>query len=340
MAKRGRPKKNKEQIRLDHKAHDESLDPTMEQSDANLIMPNPLVEKNNTQINQERRDKLNSVLREINKSGKAKIDYANTIPEKGRLSFGYSCLDKLTGGGIPCGTYATVWGSKGVGKSTIAYKLIATTQKQGKIACYIDMERSYNADWAKSFGVDIDNLVYVATQTAEQTMDTVIKLCREKVVDLIVLDSLHGMSPHGEQYEGKAEKEKSVEDDTMALLARKLSQFFRMATPYVADSGCAVLLIGQSRLDLGSFIKVETLSGGHALAHNSRLILRLRRGQKADAPSEKRETGRLTEKGKPEKETVQLGFDLVIHVDKSQIKDCVEGNEIHAPFYYKDGIKE
>jgi RecA/RadA recombinase len=45
---------------------------------------------------------------------------------------------------------------------------------------------------------------------------------------LIILDSIQGLSPHGEQYEGKADKEKSVEDDTMALLARKLSQFFRI----------------------------------------------------------------------------------------------------------------
>jgi RecA/RadA recombinase len=304
------------------------------------LLQNPLVEQNNKQISQERKDKLNTVLRDINKNVPDSVKYANTIEERARLSFGYKCLDRLTNGGIMMGSYTTLWGSKGVGKSTIAYKLIATTQKQGKIAVYIDMERSYDPVWAKSFGVDTENLIYIQTKEAEETLDVVIKLCREKVADLIVLDSLHGMSPHGEQYTGKADKERSLVDDTMALLARKLSQFFRMATPVVSDAKCAILLIGQSRLDLGSFIKCEVLSGGHALAHNSRLILRLRRGQKADGEFNKVPTGKLTEKGKPEIELIQTGFSLVVRVEKSQVKGCTEGNEIATIFNYKEGIRD
>jgi len=304
------------------------------------IMNNPLVEKNNIQISQERRDRLNAVLREINKVIPNGVKYANTIEVKERQSFGYKCLDKLTGGGIIRGNCSVIWGSKGCGKTTIALKLIATAQKEGKIAAYLDVERSYDPIWAKTFGVDTENLVYVVCPTAEAVMDTVIKLCKEKVVDVIVLDSVQGLSPHGEQYEGKADKEKSVQDDTMALLARKMSQFFRMATPYISDAKCALLLIGQARMDLGSFIKMETLSGGHALMHNSRLILRIRRGQGADAPVIKKETGKLTEKGKPEMKSVPIGFDCVIHVNKSQIQGCTEGDEIHIPFLFDSGIKE
>ena len=325
MAKRGRPRKN---------------DVHKKETKSSQIVNNDLIEKNNAQISQERKDKLNSVLREINKSIPDCVKFAHDVEVKGRLSFGYKNLDKLTGGGIPVGTYTTIWGSKGSGKTTIAYKAIATAQKAGKIVVYINVERSYDPQWAKKFGVDIDSLIIVECQTAEQVLDTVLKLCREKVVDLIVLDSIQGLSPKGEQYKGKADKEKSIEDDTMALLARKLSQFFRMATSYVADAKCAILLIGQARMDLGSFIKMETLSGGHALMHNSRLILRVRRGQKADAPFDRIETDEVNEKGKPIKEKVQLGFDLVVHVNKSQIEGCIEGQQLHLPFYYKDGIKE
>ena len=280
-----------------------------------------------------RKDKLNNVLRELNKSGTAKIDFANNVQEKERLSFGYDCIDELTGGGLIRGNTTVIWGSKGSGKTTIAYKTIASAQKAGKVAAYIDVERAYDASWAKKFNVDTENLIYITCTTAEEVLDTVIKLCKEKVVDLIVLDSIQGMSPHGEQYEGKAEKERSVEDDSMALLARKLSQFFRMATAYISEAQCALLLIGQARMDLGSFIKMETLSGGHALMHNSRLILRVRRGQGADAPTEKIEV-----EGK--KESHKIGFDLVIKVEKSQIQNCTEGNELHVPFLFATGIDE
>ncbi len=324
-----RPKGSKnKKIRLDHdhKAHDK-------------IVSNPSVEENNNQISKERKSKLDAVLRLLNKAG-IDVNYASNLEIKGRQSFGYKYLDKLTGGGIPCGNFSTIWGSKGSGKTSIAYKMIATAQKENKIVVYIDMERSYDEIWAIKMGVNIDSLIYVRCHTAEEALDTIIKLCREKVVNLIVLDSIQGLSPKGEQYKGKTEKEKSVEDDTMALLARKLSQFFRMSTAYVSDAKCSILLIGQARMDLGSFIKLETLSGGHALMHYSRLILKVRRGQKADAPFEKVETGKITEKGKPEKAKQITGFDCVIKVNKSQIDGCIEGSEIHVPFYYKKGFYE
>ena len=69
-----------------------------------------LVEKNNNQISQERRDKLNATLREINKITPDSVKYANTIEVKERQSFGYKCLDKLTGGGIIRGNFTTIWG--------------------------------------------------------------------------------------------------------------------------------------------------------------------------------------------------------------------------------------
>ena len=289
---------------------------------------------------EERRAKLKLVMKEINKVIPDAVQFANTVEEKKRISFGYKCLDTLTGGGILCGNFNVIWGSKGCGKTTIAYKMIGKAQKEGKIVAYLDIERSYDPRWAKKYGVDVDDLTYVACKTAEQVFDTILKLCREKVVDLIVLDSIQGLTPKGENYEGKGEKEKSVEDDTMALLARKLSQFFRMAAAPVSEAKCAVLLIGQARMDLGSFIKMETLSGGHALMHNSRLILRVRRGQGVDAPSEKRPTGEKDKNGKPKMEDFKLGFDLVVHVNKAQIQGCTEGDEIHVPFYFEDGIHE
>lgn len=338
MAKRGRPRKNKELSTETKQKVEQGL---QEAKEGKIETPSKEELKEMlTPEKQEKKDKLNNVLRDINKSGKAVISFANTIEKKERISFGYKCLDNLTGGGLIRGSYTTIWGSKGVGKSSIAYKAIATAQKQGLTAVYIDMERSYSSEWAKQFGVNTDELVYIATKEAEDTLDVVIKLCREKVCDLIVLDSLHGMSPHGEQFEGKADKERSVQDDTIALLARKLSQFFRIATPSVADAKVAVLLIGQSRLDLGSFIKCEVLSGGHALAHNSRLILRLRRGQKADGDFEKVDTGEVNEKGKPIYDKVQTGFSLVIKVEKSQIEGCTENSEIATIFNYKEGIKD
>jgi RecA/RadA recombinase len=301
----------------------------------------PVIKVELTKEELERKEKLNSVLKGINKNlGKESIKYANTIEERKRIPFKQKCLNKLTGGGVPEGTYTTIWGGKGCSKTTIVLDLIAEAQGMNKTCAYVNGERSYDPVWAKKRGVDTDKLIVIDVETIEEGLDVVIKLCREKVADLIIFDSIHGLAPKGELYEGKAEKEKSVAQDTMALRARKMTQFFEMATAFVAEAKCAVVLIAQSRMDLSGFIKLEHLTGGHALMHFSRLIMRVRRGQKADAPTEKRKTGKITEKGKDEMEDVQIGFDLVVHIDKSQIPGCTEGDEIHVSFNYKEGIKE
>jgi len=329
----GRPKKVKETI-YEEKMKDTNFAKVYEEEKKKL-------ESSLTKEQKEKKEKLHKIMNEINRENKCVVlKFAKDEPDKERLPFGYKCLDKLTGGGILRGNFTTIWGSKGTGKTSIAYRMIAEAQKNGLIAAYIDMEKAYDAEWAKSFGVDTEELIYFACDTAEDTLDIFIKLTKEKVVDLIVLDSIQSLSPHGEQYEGKGEKEKSLVSDTMALLARKLSQFFRIVTPYVSKAKCAVLLIGQARMDLGSFIKMETLSGGHALLHNSRLILRLRRGQKADAPFEIIEIEEEDEKGKKIKVKKQMGFSLHITVEKSQLKNCIENTDLRILFYYKDGIHE
>lgn len=326
---RGRPKGSKN---LSKKTIEESKEKCVKIENISL-----------TEEQQERKNKLNNILKEINKQGQKTgmiIDYANTIIPFERQLFGYKCLDRLSNGGIKKGQYSTIWGDPDCGKTTIAYKMIATAQKEGKIVVYINMEKGYDSIYAQKFGVNPEQLIIENCTTAEQALDTIIKLCSENVVDLIILDSIHGLSPKGEQFEGKTENIKSTEEDTRALLARKLSQFFRMSIPYVAKAKCAVLLIGQTRTRMERSYSIEDLSGGHALKHYSRLVLHIRRGQKVDAPTKRIPTGKLTEKGKPEMDNIQIGFDCSIKVDKSQIEGCKYLDEIHVPFISGEGIQE
>lgn len=294
-----------------------------------------------TEEQKARKAKLIEVMKDINKKNKdCVVNFANTIEERTRISTGYETVDKLIGGGFVKGLVATIYGSKGCGKTSLAYNTIANAQKNGSIVAVVDAERSFDKERAKLFGVNLDELICIKVHMAEEALDQIIQLCKEKVVDLIVIDSISGLSPKGEMVEGKAEKQKSVADDTMALIARKLSQFFRMAVPYINDAKVSLLIIGQSRLDLGAFIKLEKLSGGHALLHNSRIILKMRRGMNSDSPTERVDTGEINEKGKPVYENRPIGFDCVIEVEKSQVEGCIEKSVIHLPFLYSKGIDE
>jgi len=223
---------------------------------------------------------MKEVIKELNKKfGRTSINFADTVKTRTRIPFKQKYLNDLTGGGVPCGQFTTIWGGSACGKSSIVLDLIAEAQKRGLTCVYCDLEHSYDPKWAAKHGVDASKLVYGDFGSAEEPMDALIAFCKAQVADLIIVDSIQGLSPKGEQEE-KSGKEKSVQDDTMALLARKLSQFFRMSAGLVSQSNTAVVLVGQTRMDLGSFIKLETLSGGHALLHWSSIILHLRRGQK------------------------------------------------------------
>lgn len=222
------------------------------------------------------------------------------------------------------------------GKSTLAHMLTAQAQKEGKIVYYIALE-PYDKDRAKHFGVDLDSLVIGQFPQAEQSLDTIIDFARKKLVDVIILDSIHSLAPKGMQEDKKGTK--SVGDDTMALLARKLSDFFKIAIDPIKRAGIACLLIGQTRTNLGGFIAIEALTGGNALHHYSKGIVKIRRGQKANAPSEKVWTGSLTKSGNKSYETKLIGFESVMKCDKCQISDMVcEGTELRMSYYFESGF--
>lgn len=277
---------------------------------------------------------LKEVMRNLNKrAGYSAVSFADELEERPRLPFKQKYLNDLTGGGVPCGLFTTIWGGESCGKSSVLLDLVATAQKNGKVCVYCDLEHSFDPKWAKKHGVDLTALVYGDFSTAEDPLDAVIAFCKAQAADLIIVDSVHGLSPKGEQEE-KGGKERSVADDTMALVARKLSQFFRMAAGTVSSAKTAVVMVGQTRMDLGSFIKLEKLSGGHALLHWSSLIVQMRRGQKADAPVAEE----VNDDGKKEK--VIVGFNGVIKITKSKISDCCEGNEVSLPFYFGHGLTD
>lgn len=284
---------------------------------------------------EERLAALKSAMREFNKSnGKTVLQFGNTVESIEKQSTGIKEVDELLGGGFPRGIFSVAWGDKACGKSTLAMSLAAKAQQEGKIVYWIALE-SFDKDRAKLIGIDVDAPSFILGQfaVAEESLDSIIQFCQKKLVDVIVLDSIHSLSPKQEMQEKNGDG-KSTENDSMALLARKLSQFFRMAVDAVKRANACVLLIGQTRTSLG-FIAMETLSGGHALAHNSRITVHMRRGQKADAPMEKIKL----EDGKTE--TKQIGFDCVLKLDKVQITGCKpELTDIHIPFYFASGFNK
>jgi RecA/RadA recombinase len=290
---------------------------------------------------EERLSALKAKGNALNKSlGIKGIQFASDLAPKKRAGFDIPKLDEMTGGGLVHGAFVTVWGSPGSGKTTLAYKACAKAQREGKIVYWVALE-PFDADRAVQFGVNLEELIIGQFPQAEQCLDTIIAYAREKLVDVIILDSIHSMSPKAEQENSKGEK--STADNSIGLLARKLSQFFPMALDCIKRAEIAVMLIGQTRMSIG-FISFEHLSGGNALLHNSRLILKLSRGAQDDAPRQitYEETDELDAKGNKKKKNVEkiIGFPANFRFDKVQVPNCKpEKTVLSVPYYYESGFE-
>lgn len=284
---------------------------------------------------EERLAKLKKIARETNTATKETVlTFGNSLKKAEFASFGHPEIDKFFGGGIQHGRFACIWGGPGSTKTTLALMLTAKAQKEGKIVLYVALEK-LDPEKAKKIGVNVDELIVGQFPQAEQCLDAIIKLAEEKAVDVIIVDSIHSMSPKADQ-EDKNGKTKSIAEDTMMKLAQKLSKFFAQSTDPVERGNVAVLLIGQTRIGFAGIIAIQQLTGGNALHHACKAIVKVSRGQKANAPSKKVPTGKIKDNGKPEYEEIDLGFEVVLKSEKCQVTGMAnEGSTLRLPFYYE-----
>jgi len=188
------------------------------------------------------------------------------------ISTGSLSLDIALGGaGIPRGRVTEMFGPESSGKTTLALHVIASAQRTGGVAAFIDAEHAMDPTWAKKLGVDVSNLLISQPDTGEQALEIVEMLIRSNSVDVIVVDSVAALTP-------KAEIEGEMGDSHMALQARLMSQAMRKLTAVINKSKTALVFINQIRMKIGvMFGNPETTPGGRALKFYSSVRLDLRR---------------------------------------------------------------
>ncbi len=194
------------------------------------------------------------------------------IKEIPAISTGSLSLDLCIGvGGLPRGRVVEIFGPESSGKTTLALHAVASAQKEGGIACFIDAEHALDPTFAQKIGVDIDNLLVSQPDTAEQALEICETLVRSNSVDVIVIDSVAALVP-------RAEVEGEMGDAHVGLTARLMSQALRKLTASISRSNTLVIFINQIREKIGvMFGSPETTPGGRALKFYSSVRLDVRR---------------------------------------------------------------
>ena len=217
---------------------------------------------------------VSAIEKQFGKGSIMKLGEDTTSQEAARdaISSQSISLDVALGiGGFPRGRIVEIYGPESSGKTTLTLHAIASCQKAGGVAAFIDAEHALDINYARALGVNIDELLVSQPDTGEQALEIADMLVRSNAVDMIVIDSVAALTP-------RAEIDGDMGDSHVGLQARLMSQALRKITGSINRSNTLLFFINQIRMKIGvMFGSPETTSGGNALKFYASQRLDIRR---------------------------------------------------------------
>ncbi len=188
------------------------------------------------------------------------------------ISTGSLSLDLALGiGGVPRGRIVEIYGPESCGKTTLALHIVASAQRNGGEAAYIDVEHALEPAYARALGVNIDDLLISQPDTGEQALEITEALVRSGAIDVVVIDSVAALLP-------RSELEGEMGESSVGVVARLMSQALRKLAGIVSKTGCIVVFINQLREKIGvMYGNPETTPGGRALKYFASVRIDMRR---------------------------------------------------------------
>lgn len=181
-------------------------------------------------------------------------------------------LDLALGiGGFPKGRIVEIYGPESSGKTTVALHAVASCQRNGGMAAFIDAEHALDPAYAQKLGVMIDDLYVAQPDSGEQALEICDSLVKSGAIDIIVIDSVAALTP-------KAEIDGEMGASVMGAQARLMSQALRKLTSAIDKSKTCVVFINQLREKVGvMFGSPEVTTGGKALKFYASMRLDVRK---------------------------------------------------------------
>lgn len=293
-------------------------------------------------MDDNKKNQINKLISKINKKYDADTLVLGTnLQNHETIPTPFASVNALARG-IPRGRFTTIAGPEHTGKGAFCVQTIAHNQQLDPnfTVMWSDLENSFDKDWAEHLGLDLDRIIFhnytKSVNTMEKMFDIALDYLKNELIDMWVIDSIGAMIPKGDVLSGK--EEKSLEDNNMLNLQRKLGEFYRKCNviidrnPKTGYKGCAVVLIGQVYTVPSANVALEEVKGGNAVKHWAHLRLKFRRSPKKDWPSPIKVTGldgQIRSK--------HPGWACCMKVDKTRL-NAAESQEVILPFYFGRGF--
>jgi recombination protein RecA len=107
------------------------------------------------------------------------------------VTTGFAEVDTVLGiGGLPRGRLTELLGTPTSGMTTLALTVLACAQAQSDLVAYVDLSRTFDAEYASRVGVDLAALLLIRPPTAADALELIHALIASGGVGVLVVDSL------------------------------------------------------------------------------------------------------------------------------------------------------
>lgn len=204
----------------------------------------------------------------------------------GILSLGSPSADFCLYGGIPEGRIIEFSGAEGSGKTTNAFLVAASYQREElkrnpdnpRAIVLLDNEGTADPVWAKVLGYDMSDNAAVSTvvlrpegQSAEDIFDIALDMLKTGEVGLLIFDSIATLVP-------QQIVDESMEKQQMGGIAKALTRFANTAIGLLRKYKATLIAINQVRENISGYGDPLTTPGGRAWKHACSSRIMFKRG--------------------------------------------------------------
>ena len=211
-----------------------------------------------------------------------------------RWSTGIEDLDKITGGGFPCGRIIEIYGVESSGKTSLGYHLTA----RHELAVYIPIEGTFEESRAKVFGNKEKQMIIYRARYGEEAMSGAVKFA-EAGIPIIVIDSVPACKPREDIDKLKKMAETGQETtERIGGVARLMHRYLPLLEEICERTGTTVILINQVRdkLDALPFGEKTDTPGGRAPKFFSSIRIQVARKAWIEIPNKDPQNTAVNEK--------------------------------------------
>jgi hypothetical protein len=115
------------------------------------------------------------------------LSHLSSGMERSGIRTGFAALDQALGG-IPPGCIVELVGKPTSGMTTLAHKIIQQSQGDAGYAVYVDLESTFDPDYATRCGVNLDRLFLIRPQTEAEALDIARDLLTGSSTGIMILD--------------------------------------------------------------------------------------------------------------------------------------------------------